>query len=69
MNLYTLKSKVTIRIAGISGPFEEIKALHVNAPNLEIAKRKYESKISNDFLHMSYQSINFEYLEIIEEIK
>ena len=69
MSLYTLKAKVTLRVDGISGPFEQVRAWHVNANNLSEAKTKFEEHISQSEKHVGYQNIKFEYLEIIGEIK
>jgi len=69
MNLYTLKAKVSLRVDGISGPFEKVHAWHVNANSIEEAKSKFEARVAQSERHVGYQHINFEYTEIIGEIK
>jgi len=46
MNLYTLKAKVSLRVDGISGPFEKVHAWHVNANSIEEAKSKFEARVA-----------------------
>lgn len=67
--MYYIKAKVVIRVAGISGPWEAIISYLVNAPNLEVAKQKYELQVRKDKSNMDAQSFKFEYIEIATEIK
>jgi len=69
MNLYLLRAKVTKRVFGISGPFQSTEGKLVHANNVGEAKTKFEAAIRNNAANMECQSINFEYLEVIDEIK
>lgn len=69
MNLYLLRAKVTKRVFGISGPFISTEGKLVNANSLAEAKIKFETAIRNNAANMECQSINFEYIEVIDEIK
>lgn len=66
--LYTVRAKVIIRVAGISGPFEQTVAWHVHANSTKEAVYKYEQRVSQDFRYMAYQTIKFENYEIIGSI-
>jgi hypothetical protein len=67
--LFYIESNVTIRVAGISGPFLRNQAYLVNAPNLVTAKGKYENQVRLDCAHMVPASVVFEYTKIASEIK
>ncbi len=67
--MFYIESNVTVRVAGISGPFLRSVAYLVHAPNLTIAKQKYQDQVYRDFSHMSPSSIGFEYTKIAAEIK
>jgi len=69
MNLYLLRAKITKRIFGISGPFLSTEGKLVHAVNLAEAKSKFERAIRTQAANMECQSIDFEYIEIIDEIK
>ena len=69
MNIYLLKAKVTKRIFGISGPFLSIEGKLVHASNVQEAKRKFEAYIRSSSANMQCESINFEYVEIIDELR
>lgn len=66
--IYYLKSNVTIRVAGISGPWLKTVGYLVNADNREQARLKYEERVKQDNAKMAFQSIHFEYTEVAEEI-
>ena len=68
MSLYTLKAKVTVRVPGISGPFEQVVAWHIHAEKLEDAKYKFEQHVKRDNANADYNNIKFQYVEIIGEI-
>lgn len=69
--LFYIKAKVTLRVQGISGPWERVIAWLVNTPSGTVneAKQKYEEQVKRDFAHMLFSSANFEYLEVTGEIK
>lgn len=69
MNLYLLRAKVIKQVDGISGKFESVEGKLVNAPDSRVAKLKFENAIRSLAANMECRSINFEYLEIIDEIK
>jgi len=69
MNLYLIKAKIIKRVYGISGPFENIEGRLVNAETTSEAKRKFEQSIQTSASNMECESINFEYIEVIPEIK
>lgn len=67
--LYHLSANVTLRVAGISGPFIQTVSWHVNADNPNQAKLKYEEQVKKDFAHMQFSDVAFEYTEFAGEIK
>lgn len=67
--LYYLKSNVTLRVQGISGPFTKTVGWLVNAENPAQAQYKYEEQVKKDFAHMLFNKIVFEYVEFTGEIK
>ena len=69
MNLYLIRAKVTKRVFGISGPFLSTDGRLVHANNLAEAKVKFEADVRRQAANMQCESINFEYVEIINEIK
>lgn len=68
MSLYLLKANVTKRVFGISGPFQSTESKLVHANNVPEAKIKFENNIRGKAANMECDSIQFEYLEIIDEI-
>jgi len=66
--LYLIRAKVTKRVSGISGPFVSTEGKLVHANHVNEAKSKFENSIRQNAMNMECQSINFEYLEIIDEI-
>ena len=67
--MFLIEANVTIRVAGISGPFLRSVMYLVNAPNLNVAKQKYEDQVRRDFAHMMPNSVGVEYTKIAAEIK
>ena len=67
--LFYIKAKVSIRVAGISGPFVRECSALPNANNVAEAKQKFETQVRNDNSNMQAQSFNFEYIEVASEIK
>ena len=68
MNLFYIKAKATVRVAGISGPFEKTTSHLVPANSLDEARIKFEKHVSATHANMQYQSIKFEYLEVATQI-
>ena len=66
--LHYLEAKVSIKVDGISGPFEQTITWLVNAKNMSEAKSIYENRVRADFSHMQAQSFRFEYLKVAGEI-
>lgn len=69
MELFTIAAKVTIHVFGIGGDFVQQVEYHVYANNLQHAMQKFEMKCKQDFAHMQYESIRFEYNKKIATIK
>jgi hypothetical protein len=67
--LYYLRANVTLRVAGISGPFVRTISWLVNADNPDQAKWKYERQVKRDFTHMQFSDVAFEYIEFAGEIE
>jgi len=67
--MYYIKAKVIVRVAGISGPFEEIRSALVHGINTFQAKEKFEFHARSQSAHMMPESMTFEYLEIAGEIR
>ena len=66
--LYYIKAKIIIRVAGISGPFEQVISALVHGNTTNMAKSKFQNFAKQRFAHMQSQSIDFEYIEIAGEI-
>lgn len=63
-----IKAKVSIRVAGISGPFEYIPSYLVNSRTVDHAKLKFEERVKWDNRNKEADSFKFEYLEVATEI-
>jgi hypothetical protein len=61
--LFWMRVKITVKVFGISGPFEEIKVQLVNAHSEHEAKKKFEDAIHRNKSNMQAESIQFQYLE------
>ena len=68
MTKFYIKAKVTMRIFGISGPFEYTASYLVGAAGVDAAKAKFERQVRWDNRAKEANSFNFEYLEIASEI-
>ena len=66
--LYYIEAKVSIKVAGISGPWDKTPTYLVNAPSVSVAKQKFEDQVRRDNANMEAQSFKFEYLKIAGEI-
>ena len=67
--LFYIKAKVSIRVDGISGPFEKPSSALVNAIDKGEAKQKFENVVRLENANMQAKSFQFEYLEFAGEIK
>jgi hypothetical protein len=68
--MYYIKAKMSIRVPGISGPFEDNVTWLVHAPTLAIAKQKFESRVKQDNQNYGVEAaFTFTYLEIAGELK
>jgi hypothetical protein len=68
MMKFYIKAKVTVRVFGISGPFEYTASYLVNDSTLEHAKLKFEDRVRWDNRTKEADSFHFEYLELASEI-
>jgi len=69
MDLYYIKAKISVRVEGISGPFNETLSALVRGVSTENAKVKFEAYVKQHYAHMQARKIDFEYLEVAGEIK
>ena len=68
MILFYIKSRVYIKVFGLSGESQEIVSAIPLAPNVTVAKQKYEAHCKEKYKKMEYENIRFEYLEIAPQI-
>jgi hypothetical protein len=68
-SLFLLEAKVTIRVRGIGGDFIPTVAWLVNAPDINSAKQKFVNHVKQDYAHMQFESIQFEWVKQVGEIK
>ncbi len=68
MMLFYIKANVTIRVQGISGPWLKTLSYLVNAPNRDVAREKFETRVKQNNANMAFETIQFEYMEVAEEI-
>lgn len=66
--LYWIQAKVSIKVFGISGPFEQMVTQMVNAGSTQEAKMKFEQHMKNRFAHLNGETFRFEYLIIADTI-
>ncbi len=66
--MFYIKAKVTMRVTGISGPFEYTASYLVNAANKSTAKSKFESQVRVDNKEKETTNFRFEYVEIASTI-
>lgn len=67
--LFYIEAKVSVKVAGISGPFQETITWLVNANTLNEAKEKFKTRIRNDKASALPESISFEFVKIAGELK
>lgn len=66
--LFYIEAKVSVKVAGISGPFQEVFVKLVNATTLNLAKRKFENNIKELKAATMPEKITFEYLKLGDEL-
>jgi hypothetical protein len=66
--MYFIQAKVKRKVFGISSEFEDTVTKLVNAPNVNMAKEKYEYNVSRMFNKEQPERITFEYILIADEI-
>jgi len=66
--IYYIEAKISAKIAGISGPFQEVYIKLVHANNINEAKHKFENYIQKVKAHTMPEKITFEYLKIGDEL-
>ena len=67
--LFLIEAKITIRVPGVSGPFEPVCNYLVNAPNVDAAINKFEARVRQDKQSFGPgNSFTFNYLKIVSEI-
>ena len=67
--MFLIKANVTKRVSGISGAFKSVEGKLVNAVSVAQAKAKFEQAIRAGAANMQCDTIDFEYLEVFDEIK
>ncbi len=67
--LFYIEAKVSAKIAGISGPFQEIYVKLVHANNINEAKAKFENYIRQVKAHTMPEKLTFEYLKFGDELR
>lgn len=66
--LFFIQCKITIRVPGISGPFEETITKLVNANDTRAAQEKFEGYTRQRYAHMQAGSFQFQYLVVADTI-
>jgi hypothetical protein len=66
--LYYIEAKVSVKVAGISGPFIQSVTWLVNANSLEEAQQKYERRVWQDNVKAMPESVKFEYVKLAGEL-
>lgn len=66
--LFYIEAKVSAKIAGISGPFQETYVKLVHASNVNEAKFKFETYIRQVKAHAMPEKLTFEYLKLGDEL-
>ncbi len=67
--LFYLEAKVSVRVTGISGPFQEVITWLVNANNIIDAKEKFKAHVRSEKASALPESINFEFIKIAGELR
>ena len=67
--MFYIKAKITLKVAGISGPFSQIISALVHGVSTTDAQSKFEAFAKQKFAHMHAQDVQFEYIEVAGEIK
>lgn len=66
--IYYIKAKISVRVRGISGAFNETCSHLVHANTPREAQDKFEAQIRRDKADAAPQDIIFEYLEVATPI-
>lgn len=66
--MFYIEAKVSAKIAGISGPFQETYVKLVHGTNINLAKFKFENHIRQLKAHTMPESLTFEYLKLGDEL-
>ena len=66
--LFYIEAKVSVKIAGISGLFQEVYVKLVHANSINDAKSKFESHIRSIKAHTMPEKLTFEYLKLGDEL-
>lgn len=67
--LFYLEAKVSVKVAGISGPFQETVIWLVNANNILDAKEKFKAQVRHDKANALPESITYDFIKVAGELK
>ena len=67
--LFYVEAKISAKIAGISGQFQEVYVKLVHANTIDEAKSKFEAYIRQIKAHTMPERLTFEYLKLGDELK
>lgn len=67
--LFYLEAKVSVKVAGISGPFQTTISYLVNANDVNAAKQKFTEQVRRDNAKAMPESVNIEFIKIAPELK
>lgn len=66
--LFYIEAKVHVKVAGISGPFQETYVKLVHANKVADAKIKFENHIRQVKAHAMPEKLTFEYVKLGDEL-
>lgn len=66
--LFYIEAKVSAKIAGISGAFQEVYVKLVHGRDITEAKSKFEHHIRQAKAHTMPEKLTFEYLKLGDEL-
>ena len=67
--LFYIEAKISIKVQGISGPFEGLESNLVNATSMREAQQKFEAHVRQKHSDKMPQSIKFDYTKLAYEIR
>ena len=67
--LFYIEGKVSVKVAGISGPFQTTVAYLINANDLNAAKRRFTDQVRLDNARALPESVNVEFIKVAPELK